>query len=515
MSFKNKTALQKFLTSQILAVIPRLLTQVDRDDTSPTFGCFDRNYWHYKIRDFSSMVLHQNVYALALLHENYFEGNYLHQQKEIKKLILGALSFWKKNMHRNGSFDEYWPNEQGYPPLVFSTYAVLKTIQLLKLDKLSYQPALQKAVARILKYQEKQALNQEAAGLAVLNLYADLFTDQSVKTAYQSRLSDFLSHQSFEGWFPEYGGADIGYSSVNLHFLSDLSEVSPAVKSKLLSFLVNFVHLDGSTGGEYGSRNTEYFLLGGLVKNIDDLNSQRILFNLDWSLKNFDDRYLFHYVFMSYVEGCVRLLKSKNLRFQKIDPEEKYFSESGLLVKRTKGWLLISNLKKGGTYKLFVTDQLRAKSGSYRGQKSQLIYTTCWLNHASQIKVSKNKAILKTSFARGKYLYPSLIRNAGLRVLALLPWKRKLINWLKKILIYSASNSDFKLQREFSWNKSMLTIDDQLITNQPFKAQEKFEAALRFVPSSKFASAANYIAQNQLSNLNQVNLSHKQQVSLK
>ena len=45
----------------------RVITQMDRDPDSLTFGCFDRNYWHYKIRDFPSSILQQGVFTLEAL----------------------------------------------------------------------------------------------------------------------------------------------------------------------------------------------------------------------------------------------------------------------------------------------------------------------------------------------------------------------------------------------------------------------------------------------------------------
>ena len=35
-----------------LAEIPKILTLGDRNPHSPTYSCFDRNYWQYKIIDF-------------------------------------------------------------------------------------------------------------------------------------------------------------------------------------------------------------------------------------------------------------------------------------------------------------------------------------------------------------------------------------------------------------------------------------------------------------------------------
>ena len=37
--------------TNILTKSQRIFTALDRDPNSPTFGCFDRDFWHYKIRD--------------------------------------------------------------------------------------------------------------------------------------------------------------------------------------------------------------------------------------------------------------------------------------------------------------------------------------------------------------------------------------------------------------------------------------------------------------------------------
>ena len=47
--------------------LPRVLSQLNRDADSPLFGSFDRNFWHYKIRDFSSIILQQGMLVLDVL----------------------------------------------------------------------------------------------------------------------------------------------------------------------------------------------------------------------------------------------------------------------------------------------------------------------------------------------------------------------------------------------------------------------------------------------------------------
>ena len=54
-SLEVKYLLKKLARRQL----PRILTQICRDPNSSSFGCFDRNWWHYKIRDFPSVILQQ------------------------------------------------------------------------------------------------------------------------------------------------------------------------------------------------------------------------------------------------------------------------------------------------------------------------------------------------------------------------------------------------------------------------------------------------------------------------
>ena len=46
--------------------VAKILTQICRDPNSNNFGCCDRNYWHYKITDFPSIILQQAIYSLSI-----------------------------------------------------------------------------------------------------------------------------------------------------------------------------------------------------------------------------------------------------------------------------------------------------------------------------------------------------------------------------------------------------------------------------------------------------------------
>ena len=58
--------IQKSLRNSIYSRSKYLLTLVDRSPYSKTYGCFDRSYWQYKIKDFPSGMSQEAVYPLSL-----------------------------------------------------------------------------------------------------------------------------------------------------------------------------------------------------------------------------------------------------------------------------------------------------------------------------------------------------------------------------------------------------------------------------------------------------------------
>lgn len=60
---------------EALAQISKILTLLDRNPHSPTYGCFDRNFWHYKIIDFPSGMSQEFVLPLALAYSTNISEN--------------------------------------------------------------------------------------------------------------------------------------------------------------------------------------------------------------------------------------------------------------------------------------------------------------------------------------------------------------------------------------------------------------------------------------------------------
>src|SRR5713101_2256844 len=63
---RESTTGRELFAEFALREIPKLLTLQDRNPHSPTYGCFDRNYWHYKVADFPCGMSQEFVWPLAL-----------------------------------------------------------------------------------------------------------------------------------------------------------------------------------------------------------------------------------------------------------------------------------------------------------------------------------------------------------------------------------------------------------------------------------------------------------------
>ena len=90
---------------------------------------------------------------------------------------------------------------------------------------------------------------------------------------------------SKEGWFNEYDGFDLGYLSVTLEALSDIHEITENNKVKtsidqIIDFVYKIIDKNGQLPFTINSRNTEYFLPYGLVKNLGTNNKCGPILNL-------------------------------------------------------------------------------------------------------------------------------------------------------------------------------------------------------------------------------------------
>lgn len=411
------------------------------DPNSVLFGSCDRSFWHYKIRDFSSIILQQGA-----------EIEFRRLQKfDKKKAIIfaeGALKFWSDRALGWNAFEEYYPFEDGYPPLAFSTLSVIRLIALsnVEIDRIpKLREALEKSANKLIKKSETKALNQYSAGIAALAGLTKLNIAGTNKNNFRQKLDELLSYQTSEGWFPEYGSFDIGYLSVTLDCLWDIYDIFPS--EELLNSIENASNFIGAilsigrvSFGKFNSRNTDYVLPYGLIRTFCFNSNENLrlalieIRNQSALYDSLDDRYLMHYIGISHIRAESYYVK--NMSKFKISSEKEIFKKNdfelaGVCQVRFKGEIAWLNLRKGIVCSKNFSDwgiRLKIENNLYESGVVPYSGDICFEKKQFLVNITKYNEFL-----------PSFTKLSIIKILAFF-FGANLIGFLKKRAINRSDN---------------------------------------------------------------------------
>lgn len=450
-----------------LAQIPKILTLLDRNVHSATYGCFDRNFWHYKIIDFPSGMAQEFVWPLALAYSRDLEGNPYYQQPAIKEWIEAGILYAARAAHADGSCDDYFPYEKAAGAAAFSLLACMESYHLLGLDNAEMRAFFTLRANWLASHHESGRLSNHAALIVLcLELAGRLLGTKEWEPLRDSRLATVLSWQNEEGWFQEYEGADPGYHTLTIGLLAQIYDLTGnaavhAALGKAIGFATEFVHQDGSFGGEYTSRNTYNFFPHGFeiagkwfpeALSIND----RFLTGLQGGLAPCyaDDHIIGHHTW-SYLLAYTHFQPQRPA----LPPRKEgrvHFPNAGILIDRREGAELYLALNKGGVFKFFrdgklvvsdthVSLQVQEKKvktavahlvGSYETELGESALTI-----AGSMGWAKNKGmttfnlmVLRLIMICGGRLQPDLVRKL-----------------LQKLLITGKSSAPFQFRRTLHW----------------------------------------------------------------
>lgn len=455
-------------------------------------------------------MLQQSALTLALLYDTPLAGSSYYQSERLREWALAGVRFWAQIQHTDGSFDEYYPWEHGYIPTSFSLFAAAETCRVLAIEDEAVHRACLRAARYLANGEEREALNQEAASIPGLYAVYLLTGEEWVAEAVEAKVVRFLQKQSPDGFFAEYGGADLGYLSTTLDFLLEYQRMSgderigPAAE-RILDLTRYFVHQDGSVGGQYGSRNTEYFLLSPLCLMAEDSPTARAMLE---RLRNgkegalavygsFDDRYLCH----NMLHSLLRALRyapecAGELEALPCDTEhERYFEDAGLLSIHRGGAHLVCALSKGGVLRLFAGGREVFCDYGYRVEaQNGNPAATNWLRSDLMRGGSEGNYRVEGDFSEVPRQRVTPLKHMALRLLAR-AWGKRLIPLLKKRLIFVDQKGPARFARQLSFVSDELLIEDEMELESGARrlyAADKF--SLRHVASAKYYQAGELAA---------------------
>lgn len=353
---------------EALRMMPRLILMIDKNRFSETYGCFDREFWHYRTVDFPCAMNQEFCLPLALAYAHPFPNNPYYKLERLKELVIASIEFARKTSHDDGSCDDYFPFERALGALVFSTYAMTESYITLGLERDDFIRFFKLRGDWLATHNETgQLANHQAfAALALYNVY--LITGEEKYLDASNHFRDItLSWQHEEGWFQEYEGADPGYHSCSIAFLGKLYQKSkdPLLEEPLkraVDFATYFMHPDGSYAGEYGSRNTFHFYPHGFevvsefypqAARVAETFLQRAMPERRRYF-NDDNRMCAHYVY-DWMQSWLDY--NGDARDGTLDDHRgnftRYFDDAQILVKKTDHYYAVCSLAKGAVIKAF------------------------------------------------------------------------------------------------------------------------------------------------------------------
>jgi len=360
------------LREQVLNACRHLLSEINRDPATPTYGCFDRRYWAWKTIDFPEATFQRNLASLAWL---LVQPESSTQHAFLSQTIKAGLIYACQIQHKNGSFDQAYPYEASYGATAFlvpdllDAYLAVKS-QCSQQEQVQIEAMLSRAASFLNKHAELHGtISNHLAGAALALQRTAIFFENKADAEKAEKIVQFiLDHQSTEGWYVEYGGADPGYQTLCMYYLAQFYQLTPEnteLRDSLaasLDFLQYFIHPDGTFGGEYGSRRTEIYYPGGIAllsvefpiaaamnkRMLDAIQNSQTTNLTDIDMGNTAP------LLNNYIKAltCQELIPECELPFTQ-DSITRDFPEAGMMIRSTAKYYCVVGASTGGVTKIF------------------------------------------------------------------------------------------------------------------------------------------------------------------
>jgi hypothetical protein len=464
---------------EALAQIPKLLTLLDRNPHSPTYGCFDRNYWHYKIIDFPSGMAQEFVLPLALAYSTQTPDNPFYRQAVLKQWVEAGILYAARSAHPDGSCDDYFPFERAGGAAAFSLLACVESYVRLGL----HSPAMLDFFARradwLAHHQESGRLtNHQALIVLCLELLSRLLQTTRWDRAKVRRLEQVLSWQNQEGWFQEYEGCDPGYHTLTISCLARIYKLNPDPRVqealvKAVRLAAEFVHPDGSYGGEYTSRNTYNFfphgfeLVGHWMPEALAINDRFLMGLANGKAPCYADDHIIGHHTWNYLLAWQDFVPDRPAVLPRPDGRV-WLRDAQIVIDRHQGTELYLALNKGGVFKLFQDNRLVLSDTQFSlqvRQRGKLKNAVGHLVGPYQVQVDSHEIQIQGQLGWAKQKQMNPLNLMVLRVVMLTVGRffpnliRKL---LQMLLIVGKKDAPFAFTRRLQWNEGHWQLTDEL-----------------------------------------------------
>ncbi|CAD5968273.1 hypothetical protein PCC9214_03638 [Planktothrix tepida] len=463
---------------EALAQIPKILTLLDRNPHSRTYGCFDRNFWHYKIKDFANGRMQELVLPLALVYDLPISDNPYYQQPAIKNWVEAGILYTTDTVHNDNFCDQNFPLEHSASATAFSLFACLESYHLLGLMNYEGLQSFERRANGLAYCKFSQSASQEALIILCLERLGQMLQTSKWHRIKASRLDWLFSLQSQEGWFKEYDTFDPGYHSLTISFLAQLDDLRGDLRFKesllkAVELASYFIHPDGSYGGEYGSLNTYQFfpygfeLVGEWLPDALRINDRFLqglknglsaCYGDDYLLGNWVGNYLL--AWRNFVPGRPQPLPR--------DVASIGLKEAEILIKRRPHVELYVALNKGGVFKLFRENKLILSDTHFSlqvRQGRQIKNAVAHLMSSYTIHVEQDDVLIEGGLSWVKPNQLSSLKLVLMRILILILgrfFSKQIQSLNPSEIVRGKQDAPFRFTRRFRWERNQWHIIDEL-----------------------------------------------------
>jgi len=469
----------QYYLSRVQAELPRVLTLVDRDPSSPTYGCFDRNYWHYRTQDFPSGMYQELALPLAQAVALEWPGNRFYGEPRLRELALAGIDFAARSAHADGSCDDYFPYERALGATAFAAAAHAEALRLLGDRDPARVAYLRRRCDWLLGSEESGQLTNHHALVALAAARTGAWLDDAgLLERARAPVERCLAWQHEEGWFPEYEGADPAYQTLTLSFLAEVAELLPsseldAALDRALAFCVHFLHPDGAYAGETGSRNNAQVLPSGFERLAGRSAEARTLAD-GWlagaeegkAAHPDDDRIFSHW--MQDFPAAARARRERGDTGPEpfvAEASDTVFPAAGLQVIRRGEWTLTVATGKGGVVRAHRGSRLVVNDTGLVARAGKERFVMHQVDPACRTEREGDALVLRGVFHRAPRHLATPLRQVAFRGLNATIGRAApglLRRLLQGLLITGKKPAPLRFERRIDWGGDELVIEDRI-----------------------------------------------------
>lgn len=510
--------------------IGRLIGSLDREPESKTYGCFDREFWAWKFRDFPITMLQAGGYVLAQWWNRPIPRNQEYHHPRVAEWIDGAMRYTIGRQRPNGAFDSVGPYTQDHGVSLAMVYLLAGCLKELG-DAASPETrertmeAIRRACRFATRSEEDYAFvsNHHALFALAWRSAHDLLGDQEALHHAEATVDQIIAHQSADGWYGEYGGPDPGYETLGISYLSLYWKWSGSTRvldslRKSVEFWSHCVHPDGSLGGVYGSRHTGLYCPDGferlaeqvpLAASVAAFVTARLP-RANAVTPSSSDSHNLAILLRSYLDAWSVAVDRPDE--PPTGPELpcrtfsglRHFGDSQITVAGAGPYYAVVNGKKGGVTRIFDRheESLVYEDAGYRCVSDRATHTSQLLGlSTATVDQSAGTVTVAATFGElrqelptpGRFLVLRLLNLTLFRHLGMGKWLRRQII---RRLVTAGPIGPLSLERVFRFAPTSIEIRDHIFRTKPIVVRElHLERALTGI----HMGSAKYFHQNDLS----------------